>query len=227
MTSTPKISVVIPCHNEAGGIAHCIQSAYGACSKANLTVEIIVVDNASTDNTKIRAQEAGARVVSEAQIGYGRALRRGFAEAHGDIIIFGDGDTTYDFNEIPRFVSLLKNADFVTGERRYLAPRSMPPLHKYIGRPLFAFIIRYIFGVPVYDSHSGFGAIKKNTLQQLVLTSTGMEFASEILITAYRNNVQILSTPIYYAPRIGKSKLHTFRDGLRHLHYMGKALLLP
>ncbi|MCR4329545.1 MAG: glycosyltransferase family 2 protein, partial [Candidatus Roizmanbacteria bacterium] len=108
-----------------------------------------------------------------------------------------------------------------------LAPQSMPLLHKYIGRPLFAFIIRYIFGVPVYDSHSGFGAIKKSALQQLTLRSTGMEFASEILITAYRNNVQIVSTPIYYAHRIGKSKLHTFRDGLRHLHYMGKVLLFP
>ena len=103
----------------------------------------------------------------------------------------------------------------------------MPFLHRYVGRPLFALIIRHLFGVPVRDSHSGFGMIKREVLTRLHLTSSGMEFASEILITAHRNNVRIVSTPIQYRPRIGTSKLRTFRDGARHLHFMGKAFASP
>lgn len=222
---TPSISVVIPCHNEAEGILHCISRITQVCAQKHLSVEIIVVDNGSTDGTADIARAQGVRVVSEPQHGYGQALRRGFAEAQGEIIVFGDGDGSYDFIEIPTFIALLRDADFVSGERRYIVPGAMPFLHRYVGRPLFAHLIRNLFRVPVKDSHSGFAAIKKPALKKLRLTSTGMEFASEILIQAKRANLRIVSTPITYYPRKGSSKLRTFHDGVRHLTYMARALL--
>lgn len=224
---SPKVSVVIPCHNEAGGIMGCITDARTTCESFNISLEIIVVDNASNDNTAELARVYGAHVIEEPHLGYGNALRRGFREARGEFIVFGDGDGSYDFKEIPRFLSLIQEADFVTGERRFIASDAMPFLHRYVGRPLFAFIIRHLFGVPVHDSHSGFGMIKREVLIQLPLTSSGMEFASEILIIAHRNKVRIVSTPIHYRSRIGTSKLRTFRDGARHLHFMGKVLASP
>ena len=215
-----KVSVVLPCLNEERGVGICINKIKEVFHNESIDGEIIIVDNGCTDNTidVVKSFNLGnITVVNEPKKGYGNAYRAGFKHVGGDIIIMGDADNSYDFYDIPRFLDSIKSADFVTGHRKVMKKGSMPFLHKYIGKPMFSFILRRFFNINVSDSHCGFGAIKKEALEKLELRSSGMEFASEILIKAKRNNLNIREIPIVYSPRIGKSKLRTFRDGARHL----------
>ena len=219
------ISVVIPALNEEGIVGKTVKSVPVEKLRENgLDVEIVVVNNASTDNTAQEASEAGARVVLGKKRGYGNAYLKGFSEAKGDIVVMGDADGTYPFEITYEFIQPILNgeADFVMGSRLKgdIKKGAMPALHRYIGNPFLTWMLNSLFGAGISDSHCGMRAIKKETLEELNLKSGGMEFASEMVIEAARKNIKIAEIPINYYPREGESKLSSFADGWRHLRFM-------
>lgn len=219
------ISIVIPALNEEGIVGKTVSTVPVEKLRQNgLDVEIVVVDNASTDNTAQEAREAGARVVYGEKRGYGNAYLKGFGEAKGDIIVMGDADGTYPFQIIYEFIQpILKGeADFVMGSRLKgdIKKGAMPALHKYIGNPFLTWLLNALFKAGISDSHCGMRALKKETIAELGLKSPGMEFASEMVIEAARKNVKIAEIPIDYYPREGESKLSSFTDGWRHVRFM-------
>jgi glycosyltransferase involved in cell wall biosynthesis len=216
------VSVVIPCLNEEENIERCVQSAAGALAEAGLAGEVIVVDNDSEDRSAELAQRAGARVIHEPRRGYGSAYLAGFAAARGDYIVMADADLTYDFNEIPRFVARLRDgAQMVIGDRMdNIHPGAMPWLHRYIGNPVLTGILNMFFRTGVSDAHCGMRALRRDVLPVLDLRTTGMEFASEMVIRAAKERLVIAEVPIEYHPRGGESKLSSFRDGWRHLRFL-------
>ncbi|MBI5680679.1 MAG: glycosyltransferase family 2 protein [Methanobacterium sp.] len=220
-----KISIVIPALNEEGIVGKTVKTVPVEKLKENgLEVEIVVVDNASTDNTAQEAREAGARVVYGEKRGYGNAYLKGFSEAEGDIVVMGDADGTYPFETTYEFIQpILKGeADFVMGSRLKgdIKKGAMPALHKYIGNPFLTWMLNTLFKAGISDSHCGMRALKKDTLDNLHLKSGGMEFASEMVIEAARQNIKIAEIPINYYPRGGESKLSSFSDGWRHIRFM-------
>jgi glycosyltransferase involved in cell wall biosynthesis len=217
-----EVSVVIPCLNEADNIEECVRAARRALDAARTPGEVIVVDNASTDGSGELAAEAGARVVLEPERGYGSAYLAGFANARGQYVVMADADLTYDFAEIPHFVHELENgADMVIGNRMdNIHPGAMPWHHRYIGNPLLSGLLNLLFRTGVDDAHCGMRAFRRSVLPQLDLRATGMEFASEMVIRAAKENLVITQFPIEYHPRGGESKLSSFRDGWRHLRFL-------
>src|SRR6478735_3130573 len=201
------VSVVIPCLNEA---------------ENNIAGEVLVADNASEDDSARLAEQAGARVIHEPRRGYGSAYLAGFAAARGRYIVMGDADLTYDFNEIPRFVEHLDaGADLVMGDRMdNIQPGAMPWLHRYVGNPVLSGILNFFFKTGIRDAHCGMRGIRRNVLPRLDLRTTGMEFASEMVIRASKEKLRIAEFPIEYHPRGGESKLSSFRDGWRHLRFL-------
>ncbi len=218
----PLVSVVIPCLNEAENIARCVTGARDALEKAGLDGEIIVADNASDDDSAELARRAGATVVQERRRGYGSAYMAGFDAARGRYIVMADADLTYDFEEIPRFVrELEEGADFVVGDRMdNIQPGAMPWLHRYVGNPVLTRVLNLFYRTGVKDAHCGMRAVRRDILPRLDLRSTGMEFASEMVIRAAKENLEIRQFPIEYHPRGGESKLSSFRDGWRHLRFL-------
>jgi glycosyltransferase involved in cell wall biosynthesis len=215
-------SVVIPCLNEAPSIARCVAAARRAMERAGMAGEVIVVDNGSTDGSPQLARMAGATVVHEPRRGYGRAYMAGFAAARGEWIVMADADLTYDFAEIPRFVAeLRRGADVVIGNRmRKIQPGAMPWHHRYIGNPLLSGLLNLFFHTGVSDAHCGLRALRTDSLGALELRTTGMEFASEMVVRAARTGLRIRELEIDYHPREGESKLSSFRDGWRHLRFL-------
>jgi len=221
-TSQPLVSVVIPCLNEAGTIAECVRRARTALDDNDIDGEVVVVDNASTDGSAEEAAAAGARVVHEPRRGYGSAYLAGFAGAEGRYVVMADADLTYDFLDIPRFVEELdQGADLVMGDRMdNIHPGAMPWLHRYVGNPVLTGILNLFFSTGVKDAHCGMRAVRREVLPRLDLRTTGMEFASEMVIRASKENLDIRQLPIEYHPREGQSKLSSFRDGWRHLRFL-------
>jgi hypothetical protein len=216
------VSVVIPCLNEAQTIAECIRRARSALDGAQLRGEVVVCDNGSQDGSAAIAERAGGRVVHEPRRGYGSAYLAGFAAARGEYVVMADADLTYDFGEIPRFVeSLASGADFVIGDRMdNIHPGAMPWLHRYVGNPVLSGILNVFFRTGVKDAHCGMRAFRHDVLAGLDLRATGMEFASEMVIRAAKQDLEIRQLPIEYHPRGGESKLSSFRDGWRHLRFL-------
>jgi glycosyltransferase involved in cell wall biosynthesis len=214
--------VVIPCLNEEANIERCILSAKAALAAANLSGEVIVVDNGSEDRSAELAAAAGAKVVSEPRRGYGSAYLAGFAAARGTYIVMADADLTYDFAEIPNFVAGLDGgAQLVMGNRMdNIKPGAMPWTHRYIGNPVLTGVLNLFFRTGVRDAHCGMRALRRDALETLDLRSTGMEFASEMVIRAAKANLAIAEVEIEYHPRGGESKLSRFRDGWRHLRFL-------
>jgi glycosyltransferase involved in cell wall biosynthesis len=217
-----ELSVVIPCLNEAEAIEVVVGKALRAMRACEVKGEVIVVDNGSTDGSPALAEGAGARVVVEPRRGYGSAYQAGFAAARGEFIVMGDGDDTYDFTEIGRFIEPLRDgADMVIGNRMAgLEPGSMPWLHRYIGNPMLTGLLNLFFKTGVKDAHCGLRSFKRDLLPALDLTATGMEFASEQIISASRLGLDIRELDISYHPRRGKSNLSSFSDGWRHLRFL-------
>jgi glycosyltransferase involved in cell wall biosynthesis len=220
--NAPMVSVVIPCLNEAANIESCVAAARRAIERMGVPGEVIVADNASEDDSAALAARAGARVVLEPRRGYGSAYLAGFAASRGDYIVMADADLTYDFGEIPRFVSELQaGAELVMGDRMdNIRPGAMPWLHRYVGNPLLSGLLNLFFRTGVNDAHCGMRALRREVLERLDLRSTGMEFASEMVIRASKENLRIAEFPIEYHPRGGESKLSSFRDGWRHLRFL-------
>jgi glycosyltransferase involved in cell wall biosynthesis len=216
------VSVVIPCLNEAENIETCVERALAVLAEHEIPGEVVVADNASDDNSAELAAAAGARVISEPRRGYGSAYLAGFAAARGRYIVMGDADLTYDFGEIPRFVEHLDaGADLVMGDRMdQIQPGAMPWLHRYVGNPILSGTLNLFFRTGVRDAHCGMRAVRRSVLPQLDLHATGMEFASEMVVRAAKEKLDIRQFPIEYHPRGGESKLSTWRDGWRHLRFL-------
>jgi hypothetical protein len=216
------VSVVIPCLNEAETIEACVNRARGALENAGLLGEVVVADNGSDDNSAELAESAGASVVHEPRRGYGSAYLAGFAAARGKYIVMADADLTYDFHDIPRFVGKLgEGADLVMGDRMdNIHPGAMPWLHRYVGNPVLTGVLNAFFRTGVKDAHCGMRALRRESLPALDLRTTGMEFASEMVIRASKAGLRIEQLPIEYHPRGGESKLSSFRDGWRHLRFL-------
>src|SRR5919197_25760 len=218
----PLVSVVIPCLNEAETITDCVTRALRALGDNALPGVVVVADNGSDDGSPELATEAGARVVHEPRRGYGSAYLAGFAAARGEYIVMADADLTYDFGDIPRFVDELEGgAQLVIGDRMdNIHPGAMPWLHRYVGNPILTGVLNLFFHTGVSDAHCGMRGFRRDILPQLDLRTTGMEFASEMVIRASKEDLDIREFPIDYHPRGGESKLSSFRDGWRHLRFL-------
>jgi len=220
------ISIVIPALNEENVVGKTLKSIdVENLKKLGLDTEIILVDNDSIDNTAKEARQTGARVVYEKNHGYGNAYLRGFKEAKGDIIVMGDADGTYPLDEISEFIQpiLKNNVDFIIGSRLKgnIQKGAMPWLHRYVGNPILTSIMNFLFKLNISDAHCGMRAITKEALQKMNLQTTGMEFATEMIVEAARRDLRITEIPIEYKPRKNsKAKLASFRDGWRHLRFM-------
>jgi len=218
----PLVSVVIPCLNEAENIEECVRRARRALDENGIDGEVVVADNASEDGSAELARAAGAIVVHEPRRGYGSAYLAGFGAARGKYIVMLDADLTYDFAEIPNFVAKLEEgAELVMGDRMdNIHPGAMPWLHRYVGNPILTGILNVFFRTGVKDAHCGMRGFRRDILPRLDLRTTGMEFASEMVIRASKEKLDIRQVPIEYHPRGGESKLSTFSDGWRHLRFL-------
>jgi len=218
----PLVSVVIPCLNEAENIESCVTAALEAIVRMDVDGEVVVADNGSEDDSARLAERAGARVVVEHRRGYGSAYMAGFAASRGRYIVMADADLTYDFHEIPRFVAALEQgAEMVIGDRMdNIQPGAMPWLHRYVGNPMLTGLLNLLFRTGISDAHCGMRALRRDVLPRLDLRTTGMEFASEMVIRASKQHLNIAEFPIEYHPRGGESKLSSFRDGWRHLRFL-------
>lgn len=220
---TPVLSVIMPTLNEEDGIAECIEMVKRGISKIGVTTEIIISDS-STDRTPEIAREMGAIVVEPDKPGYGYAYRYAFDHARGEYIVIGDADTTYDFEDIPRLLEEVthNDADMVMGSRLEgeIKSGAMPPLHQYIGNPLLTKFLNTFYGAGVSDAHSGFRIIEREALENLELKTSGMEFASEMIMEAGARDMNIEEVPITYHEREGDATLDSFEDGWRHVKFM-------
>jgi glycosyltransferase involved in cell wall biosynthesis len=213
-----RVSVVIPCLDEAETIAECVTRARAVLDESGLAGEVIVVDNGSTDGSGDLARAAGALVVEEPRRGYGSAYLAGLDVARGEYIVMVDADLTYDFREIPRFVHELESgAQLVVGNRmQNIRPGAMPLLSR-LGNPILSGFLNVLHRTNVRDVHCGMRAVRRDVLPVLNLRTVGMEFASEMVIRATRERLDVREVPIELHPRVGSSKLSPFRDGWRHL----------
>jgi glycosyltransferase involved in cell wall biosynthesis len=218
----PRVSVVIPCLNEAETIEECVRRALAAIEAAGVPGEVVVADHGSDDGSAELAEAAGAHVVHEPRRGYGSAYLAGFAAAQGEYIVMADADLTYDFGYLPRFVAELDNgAEMVIGDRMdNIHPGAMPWLHRYVGNPVLTGTLNAFFRTGIKDAHCGMRGFRRDVLPRLDLRTTGMEFASEMVIRAAKEKLEVRQFPIEYHPRGGESKLSSFRDGWRHLRFL-------
>jgi len=218
------VSVVIPCLNEEASIGRVVEAAKAGIEELGVPGEVIVVDNGSTDESAARAREAGATVVEESLRGYGAAIRCGFATAHHTVLVMADGDLSYDLTKLGLLVKpvLGGRVDFMLGNRMNgVHAKAMPFLHKHVGNPLLTRLVRLMFRRrDIKDAHTGFRAIRKDVYERMGCITTGMEFASEMIVRAIHAGIRIGFRDIEYHPRTGESKLRTFRDGWRHLRFL-------
>jgi len=218
-----EVSVVIPCLNEEEGIVAVVEQAFAALRAGGLDGEVVVADNASEDRSAELARSAGARVVSEPRRGYGSAYLAGLAAAEGRFVVMADADGTYPLDRLPEFVSRLRDgADMVVGNRfaGTIHPGAMPWPNRYIGNPILSGMLNLLFRSGVRDAHCGLRAVRKDALPKLKLSSTGMEFASEMVIKAGKQRLRVDEIAIDYHPRIGESKLARVSDAWRHVRFM-------
>ena len=220
-----ELSVVMPCLNEAETLAVCIDKAHAALAANGIAGEVVIADNGSTDGSQEIAEEHGARLVPVPVRGYGAALNAGILAAHGKYVLMGDADDSYEFQHIPRFLAALRGgADLVMGNRFKggIGPKAMPPLHKYLGNPVLSFLGRTLFHAPIGDFHCGMRAFSKDAYERLALRTTGMEFASEMVVKASLMGQTIVEVPTTLQ-KDGRSRpphLKTWRDGWRHLRFL-------
>ncbi|HEY3027237.1 MAG TPA: glycosyltransferase family 2 protein [Pyrinomonadaceae bacterium] len=220
-----EFSIVMPCLNEAETLATCIQKAKRSFEENNVEGEIIIADNGSTDGSQEIAGRFGARVVDVQARGYGNALMGGIAAARGKYIIMGDADDSYDFGALGSFIAKLREGyDLVMGNRFLggIKPGAMPPLHRYLGNPVLTTIGRLFFRSPCGDFHCGLRGFSKSAVLRLDLHTTGMEFASEMVVKATLQRIRIAEVPTVLSPD-GRSRaphLRSWRDGWRHLRFL-------
>jgi glycosyltransferase involved in cell wall biosynthesis len=223
-----ELTILLPCLNEAETLARCIESARLGIQCAGVRGEILVADNGSTDGSQAIAEKSGARVVAVAEKGYGSALRGGVQAAAGKWILMGDADDSYDFSEADRFVKKFQEGfELVMGCRLpvgggTILPGAMPWKNRWLGNPVLSFIGRLFFKCPAHDFHSGLRGFTKAAFEKMDLQTTGMEFASEMVIKSTLKGLKISEVPVTLRPD-GRSRpphLKPWRDGWRHLRFM-------
>jgi glycosyltransferase involved in cell wall biosynthesis len=224
-TSGVELSILMPCLNEAETLATCIQKAKDYLAENNIYGEIIIADNGSTDGSQEIAKSMGARVIHVREKGYGSALRGGILSATGEYIIMGDADDSYDFSNLNAFIYKLRQGyDLVMGNRFKggIKPGAMPLHHKYLGNPVLTWVGKLFFASPCSDFHCGLRGFRKDAIAELDLRTTGMEFASEMVVKATLNKMRIAEVPTTLSPD-GRSRpphLRSWRDGWRHLRFL-------
>jgi glycosyltransferase involved in cell wall biosynthesis len=224
-TKPLELTILMPCLNEAETLAVCIGKAKAFLDKTQISGEVLIADNGSTDGSQQIAAARGARVVQVARKGYGAALLGGIAAARGRFIIMGDADDSYDFGALEAFVSRLRDgADLVMGNRFQggIETGAMPPLHRYLGNPVLSFVGRLFFRIRTGDFHCGLRGFNTESIRKLDLQTTGMEFASEMVVRGALAGLRIEEVPTTLKPD-GRSRpphLRTWRDGWRHLKFL-------
>jgi glycosyltransferase involved in cell wall biosynthesis len=224
-SSEVEFSIVMPCLNEAETLAVCIEKARRSLGELNCVGEIIVADNGSTDGSQQIAASLGARVVQVETKGYGSALLGGIAAARGRYVIMGDADDSYDFANLRPFVEKLREGYELVMGNRYkggIRPGAMPPLHQYFGNPLLSGIGRIFFHSPCGDFQCGLRSFRKEAIERLDLRTTGMEFASEMVVKATLRNLRVAEVPTTLSPdgRNRPPHLRTWHDGWRYLRFL-------
>jgi hypothetical protein len=219
------LSVVMPCLNEAQTLAHCVRSARHFLKRNGVTGEVVVADNGSTDGSVDIAVKEGARVVSVARKGYGAALMGGIAAARGQFVVMGDADASYDFGELMPFLERLRRGDELVVGNRFrggIKPGAMPFLHRYVGNPVLSFMGRLFFHIPIGDFHCGLRGFNRASIQSLTLVTTGMEFASELIVKSAFAGLKISEVPtvLHKDGRTRPPHLRTWRDGWRHFRFL-------
>ena len=222
------LTILMPCLNEAETLARCITAARTGLARSGVAGEVLIADNGSTDGSQAIAEKLGACVVAVQAKGYGNALRGGIQAARGRWILMGDADDSYDFSQADRFVEHFQaGCDLVMGCRLpagggTIMPGAMPWKNRWIGNPLLSFIGRLFFRCPVRDFHCGLRGFTKSAYDRMELQTTGMEFASEMVIKATLKQMRIAEVPVTLR-KDGRSRpphLKPWRDGWRHLRFM-------
>jgi glycosyltransferase involved in cell wall biosynthesis len=219
------LTILMPCLNEAETLAFCVRQAVAAIAASGVSGEVVVADNGSTDGSQVIARAEGARVVDVATRGYGAALIAGIEAARGKYVMMADADASYHFEHLPRFLPKLDEGfDLVMGNRfaGSIERGAMPPLHKYIGNPILSTIGRVFFSIPVRDFHCGLRAFRRDSILALNLRTTGMEFASEMVVKSSLAGLRMTEVPTTLSPD-GRSRpphLRSWRDGWRHLRFL-------
>jgi len=222
---TVELSVVMPCLNERETVGVCVRKALASLHEAGIRGEVIVGDNGSTDESVEIARSEGARVVHVEEKGYGSALRGGILAACGEYVVMADSDDSYDFGHITRFLEQLRaGSDLVMGNRFRggIAKGAMPPLHRYFGNPVLTGIGKLFFHSPCHDFHCGMRGFRKDSFVRMDIRSTGMEFASEMVVKAGLLGMKVSEVPTTLSPdgRSHPPHLRTWRDGWRHLRFL-------
>lgn len=218
-----SITVVLPALNEEKAIGKVIDEIpKEKLEKEGYEVEVLVVDNNSTDNTSTIAIERGAKVVLEERRGYGRVYKTGLNKAKGDIIITGDADLSYPMRDISELVRILEeeDLDFITTNRFENLEKESMNFRNYIGNLILNYTTRLLFRANLKDSQSGMWIFRKSILPHLKLTSDGMSFSEEIKIEAFNNGFKCKEVPIRYRKRIGEIKLNPWKDGFKNLQFL-------
>ena len=224
-TDTIELSIVMPCLDEAETLATCIDKANGYLARSGVAGEVIVADNGSTDGSQDIARAHGARVVDVPAKGYGSALMGGIEAARGTYVIMGDADDSYDFSRLDAFVQRLRAGDQLVMGNRFkggIAEGAMPPLHKYLGNPVLSLIGRVLFRSPIGDFHCGLRGFDRRAILDLHLQTTGMEFASEVVVKSTLGGLRVAEVPTTL-DKDGRSPpphLRSWRDGWRHLRFL-------
>jgi glycosyltransferase involved in cell wall biosynthesis len=219
------LTILMPCLNEAETLAFCVRQAMDTIRDNNIAGEVVVADNGSTDGSQAIATAEGARVVDVPTRGYGAALIAGIEAARGKYILMADADASYHFEHLPRFLPRLNEGyDLVMGNRfaGSIEPRAMPPLHRYLGNPVLSAIGQIFFKIPVRDFHCGLRAFRRESILALNLRTTGMEFASEMVVKSSLAGLRMTEVPTTLSPD-GRSRpphLRSWRDGWRHLRFL-------
>ena len=220
-----ELTIIMPCLNEAETLAACIDKATAYLKRSGIAGEVLIADNGSTDGSKAIALAHGARLVEVPQKGYGAALMGGIDSALGRYIIIGDSDGSYDFSALDPFVAKLRQGfELVMGNRFKggIAAGAMPPLHRYLGNPVLTGLGKLFFNSPLGDFHCGLRGFNSDAIRRLKLKTTGMEFASEMIVkaTLYRLRIAEVQTTLSPDGRSRPPHLRSWRDGWRHLRFM-------
>jgi hypothetical protein len=221
----PDLSVVMPCLDEAETLETCIRKAKGSADELGLALEVVVADNGSSDGSQDIARRNGAVVVDVVERGYGAALRAGIEQATAEWVIMADADDSYALDDLGPFVEALGDgADLVMGNRFAggIEPGAMPTLHRVLGNPVLSFIGRRLFSIDIGDFHCGMRGFRRTAIVDLDLRTTGMEFASEMVVRASLDDLDVREVPTTLRPdgRTREPHLRTWRDGWRHLRFL-------
>jgi glycosyltransferase involved in cell wall biosynthesis len=220
-----ELTILMPCLNEARTLGICIEKALGFLARSGVSGEVVIADNGSTDGSQALAVEAGARVVPVATRGYGAALAAGIDAARGRYVIMGDADDSYDFANLDAFVAALRAGNALVMGNRFkggIGPGAMPWHHRYIGNPVLSSVGKLFFGTRASDFHCGLRGFNRSAIIGLQLRTTGMEFASEMLVKATLSGLRVAEVPttLQKDGRDRPPHLRSFRDGWRHLRFL-------